>query len=673
MAKTKISEWSTTPASNTDIDGINIAEGCAPSGINDAIRDLMAQVRSWQSGASGDPFNGPMNGTIGVITSTLATGTAPLTIASTTKVTNLNADLLDGADWASPAALGSTTPAAVSATTLSASSTVSGTGFSTYLASPPAIGGTTAAAGSFTTLSASSSVTLSGGTANGVTYLNGSKVLTSGSALTFDGTNLSNSQNTASPIGLVLTNTSASTSAGTQLTFKYGGSTTGYILNQFDGGDFNNQYMAAQNHIWLRGASEQMRLTSTGLGIGTSSPYKKLEVVGSGIAVGTNASASNLGIEILGTQNSLPAAQIRGYIATGDSGIGVAGDLLIAPRTDVGTSIRFITGTTPTERMRLDSSGNLGLGVTPSAWSAITAMQVKGAALGSTGNEMYLYANAYYASGTAWTYKNSAAAFGYEQNGGHKWFTAASGTAGNAITFTQAMTLDASGNLGVGTTSPSYKLDVNGAARSDSWLGRSNTSAPTADAFIYRPADNTLGFGTANTERARIDSSGNLLVGTTSTGLKTNRSMGFLVTGGCTQYISHSTTDASGDSYIEFGYNGTKIGSITQNGTTAVAYNTSSDYRLKNTIAPMTGALAKVALLKPCTYKWNADGSDGEGFIAHELAEVCPHAVTGEKDAVDAEGNPKYQGIDTSFLVATLTAAIQELKAEFDAYKSTHP
>jgi hypothetical protein len=147
MAKTKISEWSTTPASNTDIDGINIAEGCAPSGINDAIRDLMAQVRSWQSGASGDPFNGPMNGTIGattaysgafttvsatgVITSTLATGTAPLTIASTTKVTNLNADLLDGADWASPAALGSTTPAAVSATTLSASSTLSVTGAGT--------------------------------------------------------------------------------------------------------------------------------------------------------------------------------------------------------------------------------------------------------------------------------------------------------------------------------------------------------------------------------------------------------------------------------------------------------------------------------------------------------------------------------------------------------------
>jgi hypothetical protein len=104
------------------------------------------------------------------------------------------------------------------------------------------------------------------------------------------------------------------------------------------------------------------------------------------------------------------------------------------------------------------------------------------------------------------------------------------------------------------------------------------------------------------------------------------------------------------------------VGSISTNGS-ATAYNTSSDYRLKNTIAPMTGALAKVALLKPCTYKWNIDNSDGEGFIAHELAEVCPDAVSGAKDAVDAEGNPQYQGIDVSFLVATLTAAIQEQQA----------
>ena len=137
---------------------------------------------------------------------------------------------------------------------------------------------------------------------------------------------------------------------------------------------------------------------------------------------------------------------------------------------------------------------------------------------------------------------------------------------------------------------------------------------------------------------------------------------------------NHPSGAGSGYSYHIFNYNSTKIGEISQNGTTGVTYSTTSDYRLKENIAPMTGALAKVALLKPVTYTWkSAPNEIGEGFIAHELAEICPQAVAGEKDAVDEEGNPKYQGIDTSFLVATLTAAIQELKAEFDAYKATHP
>jgi hypothetical protein len=133
--------------------------------------------------------------------------------------------------------------------------------------------------------------------------------------------------------------------------------------------------------------------------------------------------------------------------------------------------------------------------------------------------------------------------------------------------------------------------------------------------------------------------------------------------------------DASGGSgtqVIRFVSAGNNCGTISTT-TTATSYNTSSDYRLKENIAPMTGALATVALLKPCTYTWKSNGSDGQGFIAHELAEVVPQCVTGEKDAVDEEGNPDYQAIDTSFLVATLTAAIQELKAEFDAYKEAHP
>jgi hypothetical protein len=258
---------------------------------------------------------------------------------------------------------------------------------------------------------------------------------------------------------------------------------------------------------------------------------------------------------------------------------------------------------------------NLGLGVTPSAWwSGSKAMQIGlgGYVQGRTGtaSAVEIGANQFINSSIQRTYINSDYATYYEQSAGqHLWYNAASGTAGNAISFTQAMTLDASGNLLVGTTTNGGQggLTVN-----------PNGSAGSAF-LIWNRADT-----------------------------------------------------ASASTAASFRNNGTAVGRIEYTNT-ATSYVTSSDYRLKNTIAPMTGALAKVALLKPCTYKWNVDGSDGEGFIAHELAEVVPQCVTGEKDAVDAEGKPQYQGIDTSFLVATLTAAIQELKAEFDAYKASHP
>ena len=247
------------------------------------------------------------------------------------------------------------------------------------------------------------------------------------------------------------------------------------------------------------------------------------------------------------------------------------------------------------------------------------------------------------------------------------------------------------GNVGIGTSSPAVKLDVAGNATIQNGvltIGKDTVY----DAFINTPESmyfnvdsdgnstgNRFVWGTdragttGGTEWMRLDSSGNLLVGTTSAIVGGKLSLAF--DGSAVNGIVLKTTYAStGSDYMQF-YNSALglAGRITQNGTLTVNYNTASDYRLKNTVEPMTGALAKVAALKPCTYKWNVDGSAGEGFIAHELAEVCPHAVSGDKDAVDADGNPKYQGIDVSHLVATLTAAIQELKAEFDAYKALHP
>ena len=268
---------------------------------------------------------------------------------------------------------------------------------------------------------------------------------------------------------------------------------------------------------------------------------------------------------------------------------------------------------------------------------------------------------------------------------------------------------DASGNVGIGTVSPSAKFQVAGDVRINT-VGTATTGLPiyakqtnndqrgiwtesaTTDSNGRFYCDNSvvgiaasysttgsylpITFTTSATERARIDSSGNLLVGQTASG--GNQAAGGIVlrnpasgSGGSSVLISHATGVGSGNSFAEFSYNGSGIGNIIQNGTTAVSYNTNSDYRLKENVQPMSGALAKVAALKPVTYKWKANGSDGQGFIAHELQEVVPECVVGEKDAVDADGNPKYQGIDTSFLVATLTAAIQELKALVDTQAST--
>ena len=171
--------------------------------------------------------------------------------------------------------------------------------------------------------------------------------------------------------------------------------------------------------------------------------------------------------------------------------------------------------------------------------------------------------------------------------------------------------------------------------------------------------------------RGVFDGSGNFLVGTTSS-TAPNSGMSVYVggAGNAQAIIGHSTSSGSGQAYAAFLYNAGTIGSITQNGTTAVSYNTSSDYRLKENVQPMTGALDTVAKLKPVTYDWISDKSKGQGFIAHELQAVVPECVTGKKDAVDAEGKPVYQGVDTSFLVATLTAAIQELNAKVTALEA---
>jgi len=250
---------------------------------------------------------------------------------------------------------------------------------------------------------------------------------------------------------------------------------------------------------------------------------------------------------------------------------------------------------------------------------------------------------------------------------------------------TTAVTVDASQNVGIGTTSPSKKLHV---YRNDTGqdaqiqIEQAGSGSPTLgflETGVYAwligqyGADNSFRIAASGADlntspRLTIDTSGRVIIGST-TSTDTTR-LGVVSSTSGVNTNTSAITSTSGTRYhwtFQDGSSSTERGSITTNGS-ATAYNTSSDYRLKENIAPMTGALATVQALKPVTYTWKESGDNGQGFIAHELQAVVPDCVTGEKDAVetysDEDGNeqtrPKYQSVDTSFLVATLTAAIQE-------------
>jgi len=538
--------------------------------------------------------------------------------------------------------------------------TYAGTGGNLVDSANLTFNGTTLTANALTVTNAT---TLNAGTANGVAFLNGSKVLTTGSALTFDGTNF-----TVNGVGVF--------GAGATKLRTYSDSTYSGIFNGASLGAAESIYMGGGVQFFIAAGSEQMRLTSTGLGIGTSSPATKLQVTGDAYVTGKIFAETG--------SASVPTFTFFGWTGTG----------IWNPS---GTSLGFSTNST--EKMRLDTSGNLGLGVTPSAWGTYKAFQISGgySVMAVTGNDYWSMSNAFY-DGSAFKYIANGFATAYETSSGrHSWRTAPSGTAGNAISFTQAMTLDAGGNLGVGTTSPTFKLDVsfpvsgsgnqyNGLVITDSTAAKAIRLARTGAGWTYGGAAanggllyadspisifadsaNYINFITNTTERARITSGGVLAVGTTSSNpivdvvagctLGTASGLGiFSRSNGDALAVQRLTNDGA---LVVFYQDGTAEGSISVSGST-VSYNTSSDYRLKNITGPITTSGAYIDSLNPVEGTWKADGSTFVGLIAHEVQEASrTNVATGVKDG------EQMQGMDYSSaeLIANLIAEVKSLRA----------
>jgi len=325
------------------------------------------------------------------------------------------------------------------------------------------------------------------------------------------------------------------------------------------------------------------------------------------------------------------------------------------------------------ESMRIDSSGNLGIGTS----SPTSKLTVNATNAGYT-DGIDIINTTDFGYGTSVNFRNIPTSGGSLTTVAQiQQYYQASNKYG--LTFSkynsslaEAMRIDSDGNVGIGTSSPATRLNIADsgggvALQFNGYTGGQNIQAKIeCERPNFNNFESQLRFYTHNgsslAEKMRIDQNGFLFLNTTTTRNSGQLSIDYNGSSAGGMGINDSAS-ANGSTFIGFLTGGTFRGSINNAANTAVTYNTTSDYRLKENIAPMTGALAKVAQLKPCTYVWKENGLNGQGFIAHELAEVCPDAVTGEKDDVDKEGKPKYQGVDTSFLVATLTAAIQEQQA----------
>lgn len=394
--------------------------------------------------------------------------------------------------------------------------------------------------------------------------------------------------------------------------------------------------------------TERMRIDSSGnVGIGTSSPSAKLDVNG---AVSVSGDGSDVAIYMNGSD------------AIRNTGTGSIMYLDVAAGSSTQGQFVFRSSNAYTERMRIDSSGNVGIGITPSGSNTgvgYASIQVKTWWLQAAGEYSFNYTNAYDAgSGVKYITSGAATAYTSEQ-GVHIWQTAPTGTFGNSVTFSERMRIANNGNVGIGTSSPGAKLQIyeptsaaaqirvlaNGGQQAALQLAGNGTTFGTtsfdifqdggSDAYVNNRANASLQFRTNDTERMRITSSGNV-------GIGTNAPATLCHINGTIRY----TNRPAAGTITAIGYDA--------NGDLK---NSSSSLRYKHDINDYDKGLDTVLQLRPVTFKFNGETRENSGFIAEEVDALGLNEVM----LYDEENRP--DGVLYSNMVALLTKAIQEQQA----------
>ena len=334
--------------------------------------------------------------------------------------------------------------------------------------------------------------------------------------------------------------------------------------------------------------------------------------------------------------NNLKRMTVANFNNVVTTGTGTAASPAIVPTGDTNTGIFFPAADTiafsegGTESMRIDSSGNVGIGTTSPATALETANFGKGLAIGSTSDSAN---NITIVSSTTSTI--AALKFGdggsgvYDQ--GYLIYDHTNNSMLIGTNRAERLRIDSSGNVGIGTASPAAKLEINGKVSIQDYL-----------------------FLGTDRSGAKINIDANLNSGTVGIDVK-------------------SLQSSSNNPFITFtNLSGNLAGSITHNGTTTVLYNTSSDYRLKEITGPVVTSGAFIDALKPKFGYWKEDGSKFVGFLAHEFAEVSTSSVSGEKDATNSEGKPIYQSMQASSpeVMANIVAELQSIRQRLTALEA---